>query len=77
LNYPQLSSAEIDEFIDSGLKEFYLRPKQMWKMFISIRSMGDLLRKVHGFKAFLDYFLKKVLNPFSRVDRNKTKTQTA
>lgn len=60
LSYPQLSSKEIDEFIDTGLKEFYLRPKQMWKMFISIRSIGDLLRKLHGFKAFLDYFGRKI-----------------
>lgn len=60
LNYPQLSRQEIDEFIDTGLKEFYLRPKQMWQMLISIRSVGDLLRKLHGFKAFSDYFLKKL-----------------
>ncbi len=61
LNYPQFSSRDIDEYIDKGLKEFYLRPKQMWSMLISIRSMGDLLRKLHGFKAFTDYFSKKFL----------------
>ncbi len=60
LNYPQLSSKEIDEYIDTGLKEFYLRPKQMWQMLITIRSVGDLLRKIHGFKAFSDYFFKKL-----------------
>lgn len=60
LSYPQMTSKEIDEYIDRGLKEFYLRPKQMWRMFISIRTMGDLLRKLHGFKAFLDYFVKKI-----------------
>ncbi len=60
LSYPQLSSKEIDEFIDTGLKEFYLRPAQMWRMFISIRTVGDLLRKLHGFKAFVDYFVKKI-----------------
>ena len=60
LSYPQLSSRDIDEYIDRGLKEFYLRPKQMWQMFISIRSVGDLLRKLHGFKAFVDYFYKKI-----------------
>ncbi|MBL8013630.1 MAG: hypothetical protein JNN05_07255, partial [Candidatus Omnitrophica bacterium] len=60
LSYPQLSHKEIDELIDIGLKNFYLRPQQMWNMFISIRSMGDLLRKVHGFKAFVDYFAKKI-----------------
>jgi radical SAM superfamily enzyme YgiQ (UPF0313 family) len=60
LSYPQLSSEEIDELIDTGLKEFYLRPKQMWRMFISIRSIGDLLRKIHGLGAFFDYFVKKI-----------------
>ncbi|MCA9393069.1 MAG: radical SAM protein [Candidatus Omnitrophica bacterium] len=64
LSYPQFSSEEIDEYIDRGLKEFYLRPKQMWKMLISIRSMGDLLRKLHGFKAFMDYFFKKIRSAF-------------
>lgn len=60
LSYPQLSSEEIDAFIDKGLKEFYLRPSQIGRMALSIRSVGDLLRKLHGFKAFLDYFLKKI-----------------
>ena len=60
---------EIDEFIDTGLKEFYLRPKQMWQMLISIRSVGDLLRKLHGFKAFLDYFWKKFTGHFKRNER--------
>ncbi|MFT5169961.1 MAG: anaerobic magnesium-protoporphyrin IX monomethyl ester cyclase [Lysobacterales bacterium] len=59
LSYPQFSSRDIDEYIDRGLKEFYLRPKQIWQMLISIRSIGDLLRKIHGFKAFVDYFWKK------------------
>ncbi len=66
LNYPQLSYKEIDEFIDTGLKEFYLRPKQVWQMLISIRTMGDLLRKLHGFNSFLDYFMKKFFNFFKR-----------
>jgi len=80
LDYPQLSSKEIDEYIDKGLKEFYLRPKQMFKMFISIRSIGDLLRKLHGFKAFIDYFCKKISGSYSKNKMHqkgtiKTKTQ--
>ena len=59
LSYPQLSNKKIDEFIDTGLKEFYLRPKQMWRMLISIRSIGDFLRKIYGFGAFIDYFWKE------------------
>ncbi len=68
LNYPQLSSKEIDQYIDRGLKEFYLRPKQMWSMLISIRTLGDLLRKLHGFKAFIDYFFQKTFG-FVRKSR--------
>ncbi len=60
LNYPQLSNKEIDQLIDVGLKEFYLRPQQMWRMFVTIRSVGDLLRKLHGFKAFVDYFATQI-----------------
>ncbi len=59
LSYPQLSNKEIDALIDTGLKEFYLRPQQIWRMLISIRSVGDFLRKVYGLGAFLDYFWKK------------------
>lgn len=58
VNYPQLSAGEIDKLIDIGLKEFYLRPKQMWQMLISIRSFGDVLRKIYGLKAFINYFGK-------------------
>ncbi|MEI8011605.1 MAG: radical SAM protein [Candidatus Omnitrophota bacterium] len=61
LSYPQLSNTEIDALIDTGLKEFYLRPLQMWRMLISIRSVGDLLRKLYGFGAFVDYFWKKLM----------------
>jgi radical SAM superfamily enzyme YgiQ (UPF0313 family) len=70
LSYPQMSYKEIDEYIDKGLKEFYLRPKQMWRMLISIRSVGDLLRKLHGFKAFLDYFYKKITGNLSSKDNS-------
>ncbi|MBF0385840.1 MAG: radical SAM protein [Candidatus Omnitrophica bacterium] len=62
LSYPQLSNADIDRLIDEGLKEFYLRPKQMWKMLLSIRSLGDVLRKLYGLKAFLGYFIDKNKN---------------
>ena len=70
LSYPQFSSRDIDEYIDKGLKEFYLRPKQMWKMFITIRTFGDFLRKLHGFKAFVDYFFKKFLSVFRKPNQN-------
>ena len=75
LSYPQLSNKEIDEFIDTGLKEFYLRPKQMWQMLISIRSVGDLLRKLHGLKAFIDYFGKKLTGRLKHTNPTNTKTE--
>lgn len=76
LSYPQFTSEDIDEYIDKGLKEFYLRPKQMWKMFISIRTFGDLLRKLHGFKAFIDYFFKKLTTRFTHKSKIAS-TETA
>ena len=59
LNYPQLSKAEIDKFIDKGLRQFYLRPKQIIKMFFSIRSISDLKRKIFGLGSFINYFFYK------------------
>lgn len=59
LNYPQLCREEINAFVDKGLKEFYLRPKQIVNMALSIRDISDLKRKVFGFKSFLDYFSSK------------------
>ncbi len=59
LNYPQLSRQEIDQWIDIGLKEFYLRPGQILRMLTSIRDRGDLLRKIYGLRSFCHYFLSK------------------
>ncbi|MFP4473248.1 MAG: B12-binding domain-containing radical SAM protein [Candidatus Omnitrophota bacterium] len=56
VHYPQLSAREIDELIDTGLKEFYLRPGQIWRMLIAIRSWEDIKRKFYGLGAFLNYF---------------------
>ena len=69
LSYPQLSNKEIDNLIDIGLKGFYLRPKQIWRMLISIRSMGDFRRKLYGLKAFSDYFFKKMFSIFQKKSR--------
>ncbi len=58
LSYPQLTKAQIDELIDQGLKEFYLRPKQISKMVLNIKSLSDIKRKIFGFKSFCDYLRK-------------------
>ncbi len=55
LDYPQLPKERIDELIDTGLREFYLRPKQMLRMALAMRGIGDLKRKFHGLKSFIDY----------------------
>jgi len=54
LSYPELSKHEIDSLIDRGLREFYLRPKQMLKMTLAIRGTDDLKRKLYGFKVFIE-----------------------
>lgn len=58
LSYPDFPSEKIDYYIDKGLKEFYLRPSQMFKMLLNIRSFADVRRKLFGLKNFLDYFKK-------------------
>ena len=59
LNYPQFSSKAIDYYIDKGLKSFYLRPQQILRMILNIRSFSDIQRKLFGLKNFLDYFKGK------------------
>ena len=59
LNYPQLPKEKMDHLIDKGLKQFYLRPGQIWQMLLKIRSFSDIKRKLYGFKSFLNYFSKR------------------
>jgi len=58
LNYPQFSKEMIDQYVDKGLKEFYLRPNQILRMVKNIKNPGDLFRKFYGLKKFFDYFSK-------------------
>jgi anaerobic magnesium-protoporphyrin IX monomethyl ester cyclase len=53
LSYPELSKDEIDRLIDRGLKEFYLRPRQIMRMVVGMRTLDDLKRKIFGLKMFL------------------------
>lgn len=57
LSFPQLSKQAIDGLIDRGLKKFYFRPSQVWRMISSIRSFDDLHRKFLGFRHFLHYII--------------------
>jgi radical SAM superfamily enzyme YgiQ (UPF0313 family) len=54
LSYPELSKEEIDQLIDKGLKDFYMRPKQILKMAQAIRTLDDLRRKIYGLRMFID-----------------------
>ncbi len=59
LSYPDLSKEEIDRLIDRGLREFYLRPSQMLRMALAVRSLEDLKRKLFGFKGFIHSVVSK------------------
>ena len=56
ISFPQLPVDEINELVDQGLREFYLRPRQMWRMLRNIRSWADVKTKWHGLMSFVDYF---------------------
>jgi radical SAM superfamily enzyme YgiQ (UPF0313 family) len=59
LSHPELSKNEIDSLVNQGLREFYLRPKQMLKMTLGIRGLDDLRRKIYGIKMFMENRLYK------------------
>ncbi len=63
LSYPQMSKDDIDYYVDKGLKEFYLRPRQMLRMLRTLRSWDDVQRKLYGVQSFFDYFRKNSRRP--------------
>jgi radical SAM superfamily enzyme YgiQ (UPF0313 family) len=58
IDFPQLSVDEINHLVDQGLKEFYVRPRQMLRMLGNIRSWADVKAKLHGLRSFWDYFAR-------------------
>lgn len=56
---PGLSAGDINAFVDQGLREFYLRPSQMFRMLLNMRNAADIRAKWHGLKSFLGYFGKQ------------------
>ncbi|GAG04301.1 unnamed protein product, partial [marine sediment metagenome] len=56
INFPQLSVDEINRLVDKGLKDFYLRPRQMIIMLKNIKSWTDIKTKFYGLKSFFNYF---------------------
>ncbi len=61
---PDLSKDQINTLIDEGLREFYLRPSQMWRMAMNIRDLSDVKAKMHGLKAFIGYFASGKRKPY-------------
>ncbi len=59
LNYFGLGKEEIDRLIDQGLKEFYLRPKQMLRMALAIQKPVDLKRKLYGLESFFNAIVNR------------------
>ena len=56
ISLPGLDHKQIDQLVDIGLKRFYLRPTQMWRMFRNISSWSDVKAKYHGLLSFMGYF---------------------
>lgn len=54
----ELSSKEIDQYVDTALKKFYLRPKYMFNFIFRNRSLSDFYRKFRGGLNFFSYLLK-------------------
>jgi len=42
INYPQLSAQEINKGIKTAYRAFYLRPKAVWNILISLRNIKDI-----------------------------------
>ncbi len=56
VSFPQLPGEAINRLIDEGLRGFYLRPSQAWRMLCNIRSTADIRAKLHGLRSFVGYF---------------------
>lgn len=59
VSLPTLNKEEINELVDLGLRKFYLRPAQMWRMFKNINSWADVKAKAYGLWSFVNYFRGK------------------
>jgi len=59
VDYPGLTKAQIDHYIDLGLKKFYFRPSYMIRFLFQTKSRKDLYRKLRGAKNFFSYLLSK------------------
>jgi anaerobic magnesium-protoporphyrin IX monomethyl ester cyclase len=59
VSYPWMTMAQINHWVDEGLRRFYLRPSFMLKFLLSTRSRSDLYRKVRGAWNYFSYILER------------------
>jgi len=67
VEYPGITEAEINHYVDLGLKKFYFRPSYMIKFLFKTRSISDLYRKFRGAFNFIGYNLEKIKKLFIAV----------
>lgn len=61
---PDISQEQVNAFIDEGLRKFYMRPSQMWRMALNLRDFSDVKAKMHGLRSFISYFRSRGRKPF-------------
>ena len=59
IKYENLTSSEIDRYVDSALKRFYLRPHYIFNFIFKNRSFSDIYRKFKGGINFFSYLLQR------------------
>ena len=70
VEFPGLSRVQINDLVDQGLRGFYLRPGQMWRMALNIRDFSDVKAKMHGLKSFISYFSSNRRRPIVEFTGN-------
>ena len=56
VSLPSLTKDQIDQLVDKGLKEFYLRPSQILRVASHVQSWADVKSKLYGLLSFTSYF---------------------
>jgi len=59
IEYPNLSSKDINDNVDRLYKEYYFNPRRIIKLLLSTDSLSDFYRKMRAAYNLMDYFLKK------------------
>lgn len=59
VTYPTIRQDEIDDYVDEGLRKFYLRPSYVMKFLLETKSIADLSRKVRGAANYMQYLRRQ------------------